>query len=99
MAATPKNKMRLMATTGAVFAITVVGSIVGAQLKEDQERRKQARRIVEMTPEERIEQLQLVRKEFERKKFDLERKLTQVRTQRLEAEAVAGKRREQENGP
>lgn len=40
MAAAPKNKIRLYAFTGSVFAITVVGSIVGAQLKEDQEKRK-----------------------------------------------------------
>ncbi|CAA9960250.1 hypothetical protein CFE70_003694 [Pyrenophora teres f. teres 0-1] len=64
--------------TGAVAAITVTGTIYGADLKGYQEAKQQKRQLLEATPEERIAQLEATRAELVLKKTEMERKIAGI---------------------
>ncbi|RMZ74392.1 Thioesterase thiol ester dehydrase-isomerase [Pyrenophora seminiperda CCB06] len=68
--------------TGAVVAITVTGSIYGADLKGYQDAKQQKRKLLETTPEERIAQLETVRAELVIKKTEMERKIARIQENR-----------------
>ncbi|KAF1835758.1 hypothetical protein BDW02DRAFT_495084 [Decorospora gaudefroyi] len=85
---TTSQTVRRWILTGAVAAITITGTIYGAQLKGDRELQQQKRQLLEATPEERIEQLEAVRTDLVRQKNAMERKI----------EVFAERRRAKEEG-
>ncbi|KAF1962937.1 hypothetical protein CC80DRAFT_398987 [Byssothecium circinans] len=80
--ATPQAVRRWI-LTGAVTAITVTGTIYGANLKSDLEAEQAP---FQSTPEEMIAQLEAARTELVVKKTELERKITAFRTRQKEKE-------------
>jgi hypothetical protein len=61
--------------TGAVAAVTITGTIYGATLKSEQDVKKEKKRVLQATPEERIEQLEVARRDLVVKKTEMERKI------------------------
>ncbi|KAH7398758.1 hypothetical protein DE146DRAFT_755750 [Phaeosphaeria sp. MPI-PUGE-AT-0046c] len=74
-AATTTQAVRRWIMTGSVTAITVAGTFYGATLKEDQEVKKEKRRVLQATSEERIAQLEFARSDLVAKKIDLDLKI------------------------
>lgn len=73
--ATPLLKRRTIILTGATAAITAVGALTGAQLKTDTEKRA----VVEESLDSRIERLKLYRQGLERRKVEIEAKISGLR--------------------
>ncbi|KAF2029040.1 hypothetical protein EK21DRAFT_113262 [Setomelanomma holmii] len=72
---TTHQAVRRWIMTGAVAAVTITGTIYGATLKSEQDVKKQKKIVLEATPEERIEQLELARRDLVVKKTEMERKI------------------------
>ncbi|KAH9864817.1 hypothetical protein IAQ61_008762 [Plenodomus lingam] len=88
---TTPQTVRRWILTGAVAAITVTGSIYGATLKSDIEVHKRRKQILEATPEEQIETLDIARAQLVSKKNELERKIEGFRERRLREKESEGK--------
>ncbi|CBX93036.1 predicted protein [Plenodomus lingam JN3] len=86
---TTPQTVRRWILTGAVAAITVTGSIYGATLKSDIEVHKRRKQILEATPEEQIETLDIARAQLVSKKNELERKIEGFRERRLREKEIS----------
>ncbi|OAK98320.1 hypothetical protein IQ06DRAFT_350031 [Phaeosphaeriaceae sp. SRC1lsM3a] len=80
--ATTTQAVRRWIMTGSVAAVTVVGTYYGATLKEEQEVKKEKRRVLQATPEERIAQLEFARSDLVAKRIDLELKIAKFHDKR-----------------
>ncbi|KAH7090350.1 hypothetical protein FB567DRAFT_589750 [Paraphoma chrysanthemicola] len=88
--ATPQAVRRYI-MTGAVAAVTITGTIYGATLKSEQDVKQEKKRILEATPEERIEQLELARRDLVAKKTEMERKIAAFHERRRAKEQEESK--------
>ncbi|KAI1101433.1 hypothetical protein F4804DRAFT_335269 [Jackrogersella minutella] len=73
--------------TGAFAAVAVVGAIYGAGLKTQEERKQERQKIVEASPEVRIQELERRRATLLRQRRPIERKRDDVRA-RIKAQEI-----------
>ncbi|KAI1417182.1 hypothetical protein F5Y13DRAFT_81624 [Hypoxylon sp. FL1857] len=79
--------LKRMIWTGAFAAVTIVGAIYGAGLKTQQEFKEEKKKIIEASPEDRIQGLEDRRAMLLRERAPLERKLDELRA-RMRAQEI-----------
>ncbi|KAF2689085.1 hypothetical protein K458DRAFT_383746 [Lentithecium fluviatile CBS 122367] len=72
---TTAQTVRRVILTGSVAAVTVAGTVYGAQLKSGWERARERERLEKATPEEIIAQLRAAQADLEQRKHDIERRI------------------------
>ncbi|KAF2458382.1 hypothetical protein BDY21DRAFT_342357 [Lineolata rhizophorae] len=92
-ASATQQKLRRIVLTVGVAAISITGAYYGAGLKVQQDHKKERKRILELSYEERIAQMETSREKLVRRKDELEKKVAEVRARiqsRKEAEMESG---------
>ncbi|KAF4119870.1 hypothetical protein GMORB2_3558 [Geosmithia morbida] len=88
------TKVKAGIWAGAFGAIVIVGSLTGAQLKQDKQKEQKIRQFRETTPEEQIAALQDQRNSLVGQRDMLQRKVDLFKERRREREADRERRRE-----
>ncbi|QDS70351.1 hypothetical protein FKW77_008920 [Venturia effusa] len=78
------SKSRTVILTGGVAAITAMGAWYGATLKTDVEVRQAKKEIIEASPEEKIERLEMRKARLMTTKRELEGKIAEARRKQKE---------------
>ncbi|KAL1847385.1 hypothetical protein Daus18300_013970 [Diaporthe australafricana] len=89
-----RQNLRRVVLTGAFAAVTAVGAITGARLKDEKDVVKQKEKVQEMPIVDRIAMIDTRRAELLRTKEALDKKLERLQ-QRMSADAAAVARGEQ----
>ncbi|TKA78000.1 hypothetical protein B0A55_03830 [Friedmanniomyces simplex] len=76
--AAPANPLRTYVITGAVAAITATGAWYGAGLKARQEYKQEVKAVLELSPVDRIEQMELAKARLLRQRAELQTKIDRL---------------------
>ncbi|KAK7754612.1 hypothetical protein SLS62_003395 [Diatrype stigma] len=83
----PRARLRPIVWTGAIAAITIMGTFYGAGLKTQQEYQAEKKQVLETPVEDRIAGLEQRRETLVSQKMPLERKLAGIRA-RIKANEI-----------
>ncbi|KAK0930041.1 hypothetical protein LTR29_016825 [Friedmanniomyces endolithicus] len=76
--AVPASPFRTYVITGAVASITAVGAFYGAGLKARQEHKQEVKAVQELSPSDRIEQMELAKARLLRHRAELQAKIDRL---------------------
>ncbi|KAF1989227.1 hypothetical protein K402DRAFT_327393 [Aulographum hederae CBS 113979] len=73
-----QHKIRTLVWTGAIFSITVAGTLYGANLKTDQEAKKERKAYTQIVSDEQIIRLHLAKDKLLARRKELQNKIAEI---------------------